>query len=141
MHIAKAETSCGRPLIEDVRFRDRIAQSELELIALEITTLRIASAESQKKGAPGPEASILKVKASELHQQITELQMQALGRYSLPWLPEALDATWRADAQLAGYPEYAPPLSGRYFNYRKTSIYAGSNEIQKNIICQMILGL
>ena len=139
--IAQAERCAGRPLIEDARFRDRMAQAELELMALEITTLRVISAERRKSGAPGPEASILKVKGSELQQQITELQMQALGPYSLPWLPEALDANWTADALLADYPEYAPPLSGRYFNFRKTSIYAGSNEIQKNIISQMILGL
>jgi len=139
--IARTESSGGRSLIEDVRFRDRIAQLELELTALEITTLRVISAERKKKGAPGPQASILKIKGSEIQQQITELQMQALGPYSLPWLPEALDVNWPLDPLLAGYPPYAPPLSGRYFNYRKTSIFAGSNEIQKNIISQLILGL
>ena len=140
-HIAATERSGGRALIEDARFRDRIAQAALELMALEVTVLRVISAERQKTGAPGPEASILKVKGSELQQQLMELQMQALGPYGLPWLPEALDAAWRPDALLAAYPEYAPPLSGRYFNFRKTSIFAGSNEIQKNIISQMILGL
>ncbi len=139
--IARMQRSGDRPLIEDVRFRDRIAQLELELMAMEITTLRVISTERKKNAVPGPEASILKVKASEIQQQITELQMQALGPYSLTWLPEALDANWQPDALLAGYPQYAPPLSGRYFNYRKTSIYAGSNEIQKNIISQLILGL
>ncbi|HXW65020.1 MAG TPA: acyl-CoA dehydrogenase family protein, partial [Burkholderiaceae bacterium] len=139
--IARTERSGGRSLIEDVRFRDRIAQLELELTALEITTLRVISAERKKKGAPGPQASILKIKGSEIQQQITELQMQALGPYSLPWLPEALDVNWQLDPLLAGYPPYAPALSGRYFNYRKTSIFAGSNEIQKNIISQLILGL
>ncbi|HYA65419.1 MAG TPA: acyl-CoA dehydrogenase family protein [Burkholderiaceae bacterium] len=139
--IANAERSGNRPLIEEARFRDRIAQAELELMALEITTLRVVSGERHKKGAPGPEASILKVKGSELQQQIVELQMQALGPYALPWVPEALDAHWHADDLLTGYPQYAPALSGRYFNFRKTSIFAGSNEIQKNIISQMILGL
>ena len=135
--IARKETSAGRPMIEDARFRDRIAQVELELMALEITNMRVLSAEKEKK-APGPEASILKIKGSEIQQAIAELQMQALGHYALPWLPEALDAAW------TGVPvgaDYVTPLSGHYFNYRKTTIYGGSNEIQKNIIAQMILGL
>ena len=138
--IARKETSAGRPMIEDARFRDRIAQVELELMALEITNMRVLSAEKEKKGghAMGPEASILKIKGSEIQQAIAELEMQALGHYALPWLPEALDAAW------TGVPvgaDYVTPLSGHYFNYRKTTIYGGSNEIQKNIIAQMILGL
>ena len=135
--IARKETSAGRPMIEDARFRDRIAQVELELMALEITNMRVLSAEKEKK-APGPEASILKIKGSEIQQTIAELQMQALGHYALPWLPEALDAAWTGEPVGA---DYAAPLSGHYFNYRKTTIYGGSNEIQKNIIAQMILGL
>ena len=67
-----------------------------------------------------------------------QLLMQAVGSYGLPYVPEELDAGW--SGELAG-PEYAAPLSGLYFNMRKTSIYSGSNEIQKNIISQMILGL
>ncbi len=142
--IARKETANGRPLIEDQRFRDRVAQVELELMALEITNLRVISTESAadgKKRAPGPEASILKIKGSEIQQMLTELQMQALGHYALPWIEEALDAGWPGDALMADYADHAAPLSGRYFNFRKTTIYGGSNEIQKNIISQMILGL
>jgi alkylation response protein AidB-like acyl-CoA dehydrogenase len=139
--IARRETASGRPLIEDQRFRDRIAQVELELMALEITNLRVISAEGEKKRAPGPEASILKVKGSEIQQMLTELQMQALGHYALPYIHEGLDAEWPGDTLMPGYADDAAPLSGHYFNYRKTSIYGGSNEIQKNIISQMILGL
>ncbi|MCX7168928.1 MAG: acyl-CoA dehydrogenase family protein [Proteobacteria bacterium] len=135
--IARSEVAGGRPLIEDQRFRDKIAQVELELMALEITELRVLSSEG-KQHAPGPEASILKIKGSEIQQMLTELLMQALGQYALPWLPEALDAGWQGEPVGA---EYAAPLSGHYFNYRKTTIYGGSNEIQKNIIAQMILGL
>jgi alkylation response protein AidB-like acyl-CoA dehydrogenase len=135
--IARAEKSNGRPLIEDQRFRDRIAQVELELMALEITNMRVLSADKEKH-APGPEASILKIKGSEIQQTLAELMMQALGHYSLPWLQEALDAGWQGEPVGA---DYAAPLSGHYFNYRKTTIYGGSNEIQKNIIAQMILGL
>ncbi|MDK9704285.1 MAG: acyl-CoA dehydrogenase family protein [Sulfuritalea sp.] len=139
--IAKKETANGRPLIEDQRFRDRIAQVELELMALEITNLRVISAEGEKKRAPGPEASILKIKGSEIQQMLTELQMQTLGHYALPWIDDALDADWAGDAMMEAYADHAAPLSGRYFNVRKTTIYGGSNEIQKNIISQMILGL
>jgi alkylation response protein AidB-like acyl-CoA dehydrogenase len=139
--LAKQESADGRPLIEDQRFRDRIAQVELELMALEITNLRVISAEGEKQRAPGPEASILKIKGSEIQQMLTELQMQALGHYALPYLPEALDADWKGDPMMPAYADDAASLSGHYFNYRKTSIYGGSNEIQKNIISQMILGL
>jgi len=139
--IARKETANGRPLIEDQRFRDRIAQVELELMALEITNLRVISAEGEKKRAPGPEASILKIKGSEIQQMLTELQMQALGHYALPWIDDALDADWTGDPLMDAYADHAAPLSGRYFNFRKTTIYGGSNEIQKNIISQMILGL
>ncbi len=135
--IARQEQSCGRPLIDDQRFRDRIAQVELELMALEITHLRVLAADQEKRG-PGPEASILKIKGSEIQQTLAELMMQALGHYALPWQRQALDPDWIGEA--VG-PDYAAPLPGHYFNYRKTTIYGGSNEIQKNIIAQMVLGL
>jgi len=135
--IARKELSGGRPLIMDQRFRDRIAQVELELMALEITNLRVLAADSEKRG-PGPEASILKIKGSEIQQTLAELMMQALGHYALPWQRQALDPDWTGEA--IG-PDYAAPLPGHYFNYRKTTIYGGSNEIQKNIVAQMVLGL
>ncbi len=135
--IARRETAHGRPLVEDQRFRDKIAQVELELMALEITNLRVISAEREKR-APGPEASILKIKGSEIQQSLSELMMQAVGHYALPYSPEALDAGWQGAPVGA---DYCAPLAGHYFNMRKTTIYGGSNEIQKNIISQMILGL
>jgi alkylation response protein AidB-like acyl-CoA dehydrogenase len=135
--IARAETSGGRKLIEQPRFRDRIAAVEIDLLALETLALR-ALALAQEDKAPGPEASLLKIKGSEIQQRLGELTMQALGPYALPYQPEALDAGW--NGKLAG-PDYAVPLTGQYFNLRKVSIYAGSNEIQHNIIAKMILGL
>ncbi|EIT70554.1 MULTISPECIES: acyl-CoA dehydrogenase family protein [Hydrocarboniphaga] len=138
--IASQERAGGRPLIENARFRDRIAQVELELMALEITNLRALCADAHDR-ASGIQASILKVKGSEIQQAIAELQMQALGPYAVPHLPEALDAQWRADPLMQqAYADYAPALTGHYLNLRKTSIYAGSNEIQKNIIAQLTLG-
>lgn len=133
--IARRETADGRPLIEDQRFRDKIAQLEMELTALEITNLRVVSAEQENR-APGPEASILKIKGSEIQQTLAELMMQAVGQYALPYRDEASDA----DTTAIG-PDYGARLARNYFNQRKTTIYGGSNEIQKNIISRMILGL
>jgi alkylation response protein AidB-like acyl-CoA dehydrogenase len=135
--IATSETVNGRPLIEDQRFRDKIARVEVDLMALEITNLRVISSDARGRG-PGPEASILKIKGTEIQQALSELMMEAVGIYAQPFLPEALDADWKGEP--AG-PDYAASTAGHYFNFRKASIYGGSNEIQKNIISQMILEL
>jgi alkylation response protein AidB-like acyl-CoA dehydrogenase len=121
--IAEAE---GR--LDDPLFAARIAQVEIDLMALEITNLRVLSAEGAKK-APGPEASILKIKGTEIQQAIAELMMQAVGAYALPF------------RQTDVGPDYAANLGTGYCNLRKLSIFGGSNEIQKNIISQMIMGL
>ena len=135
--LAASERSGGRPLIEDARFRDHIAELEVDLLALEFTVLRVLKDDGSKSN-PGPESSLLKVRGSEIQQALTELKMQALGEYALPFVPEALDAGWQGEPQ--GAAEWAA-ITGRYFNMRKTSIYSGSNEIQRNIIAQRILGL
>ena len=95
-------------------------------------------ASAERKGPPGPEASILKIKGTEIQQALTELMMETVGPYALPQLPDAWGDHWLGER--VG-PEYAAPLAARYFNYRKVSIYGGSNEIQRNIIAQQILGL
>lgn len=140
--IASTQRSGGAPLIEDVRFRDRIARIELELMALEITNLRVLSAVALENRAPGAESSLLKIKGSEIIQAIAELQMHALGHDSLPYVHEAFEIDWQGDPLFTEhYADYAPPLSAQYFNQRKTTIYAGSTEIQKNIISKLVLGL
>jgi alkylation response protein AidB-like acyl-CoA dehydrogenase len=135
--IASLETKNGKPLIKDPLFAARISQVEIDLTALEITNLRVLSAEAQRR-APGPEASILKIKGTEIQQAITELLTQAVGPYALPFRREAMAAGYQGDA--IG-PFYSVSLAANYLNMRKLSIYGGSNEIQKNIISQMILGL
>lgn len=136
--IARYQNSGSSSLLEDRAFRDRVTAVELEVMALEMTCLRIIVAD-QAGAHPGPEASILKVKSTELQQAVAELQMLALGPYALPYLRESLEPGWQPDALLAsGFPPFAGPLSGRYFNLRKTTIYGGSTEIQKNIIAQMM---
>jgi alkylation response protein AidB-like acyl-CoA dehydrogenase len=135
--IAATQKSNGRPLIEDARFRDKIAQVEIDLMALEITNMRVIAADAERK-APGPEASMLKVKGTDIQQMLTELMMQALGHDALPYQHDAMDISYKGP--LVG-PDYGVPATGHYFNYRKASIYAGSNEIQRNIISKMMLGL
>ena len=135
--VAAAEMSDGRPLSDDPRFRDKIATVEIDLLALEGTVLRILS--TQRAGqAPGPESSILKIKGTEIQQALTELLRQAVGYYASPFVEEALEDGWNEPP--IG-PAYAAPLAPRYFNWRKASIYGGTNEIQKNIIAKMVLGL
>jgi alkylation response protein AidB-like acyl-CoA dehydrogenase len=126
-HMAATNLRHDKPLIEDALFATRIAQVELELKALEITNLRVIFAE-EKQQAPGPEASILKIRGTEIMQRITELQVEALGARALI-----------ADAGGQQVGEEIPRAAETYLNQRKLTIFGGSNEIQRNIIAQMIL--
>ena len=135
--IASKEGSGGRPLIEDPLFRDKISKIEIDLMALEWTVLRVAAVEAEGE-APGPEASILKLRGTEIQQELTQLQMEAVGPNALPYLPMSIEDNWIGPK--VG-PEYATALASRYFNYRKVSIYGGTNEIQRNIISKRVLGL
>ncbi|CAN5386428.1 acyl-CoA dehydrogenase family protein [soil metagenome] len=124
-------------LIDDPFFARKIAELEIDLTALEYTELRTLAAENAGKG-PGPESSLLKIKGTEIQQRITELVLEAAGHYGSPYFrgfPEG------GDNALPIGPEYAHRAAPTYFNVRKTSIYGGSNEIQRNIIAKMVLGL
>ncbi|HSD44118.1 MAG TPA: acyl-CoA dehydrogenase family protein [Burkholderiales bacterium] len=132
--IAAREVRDGVPLTADPAFRRKIAEAEIDLLALEMTLLRVLSNRSR----PGPEASILKIKGTEVQQALTELMMEALGPAALPFSRRVIEEGGAA-GPLA--PDYAAPLAARYFNWRKASIYGGSNEIQRNIIAQQVLGL
>ena len=135
--IAAQELSDGAPLIEDPGFRDKLARVEIDLLALEFTELRILADEKAGRG-PGPESSILKIRGTEIQQAISELLIEAVGYHAYPYEPEALRDGWNEPS--IG-PDYAAPLAPHYFNWRKASIYGGTNEIQKNIIAKMVLGL
>ena len=135
--IAAQEQEGGEPLLQNPRFRDKIAALEIELMALEITNLRMIAAMRGGKG-PGPESSILKIKGSDIQQRLTELAMEAVGPYAMPFQREALAEGWNEEP--IG-PAYAAVTAPHYFNYRKVSIYGGSNEIQRNVIAKMMLGL
>jgi len=129
-------TADGRPLIESQRIRDRIARVEMDIMALEMLLLRVATASA---GANiGSEASILKIRGSEIQQTLAMLQMEVAGPYAWPFSPDWM----RADATEAGPgPEFAAASAGGYFDMRKTTIYGGSTEVQKNIIAKMLLGI
>ncbi len=138
--LAGLEQSAGRPLLADERFRAKIAAVEVELKALEMTQLRVVAAERTRNGnRPDPASSILKIKGSEIQQTISELLLEVVGPYALPdQIPHDDSERWNEPA--IG-PDWAGSLAPQYFNMRKTSIYGGSNEIQKNIIAKAILGL
>jgi alkylation response protein AidB-like acyl-CoA dehydrogenase len=110
--IAKSEG-----LWEDQRFRDEIAKLEIDIVALEV-------------------AGLLKIRGSEITQRVAELLMLAAGPMALPYVQEAMEAGWQGDQYLA----QCAPLASAYFNNRKTTIYGGSNEVQRNIVAQTVLG-
>jgi alkylation response protein AidB-like acyl-CoA dehydrogenase len=105
----------------DVRFRDRLSRVEVELMALEITNLRFLDRMRRTGQPPGADVSMLKIKGTEIQQALTELMMQA--------------------ADPAAHDEFSVAVRKKYLSMRKTTIYAGSNEIQRNIIAKMTLGL
>lgn len=135
--IARAERVDGGPLIEDRRFREKLADLEIQLATIDYTEMRVLAAESI--GAePGPEVSMLKLRGTEIQQRISELLLEAIGGAANPYVPEALSEGWNEEPIGAAH---AAGIAPHYFDWRKASIYAGSNEIQKNIMTKMVLGL
>jgi alkylation response protein AidB-like acyl-CoA dehydrogenase len=134
--VARDQRQDGRPLAEDPHFAARMARVEIDLMAMEIFNLRVVAAAGAGK-LPGAESSLLKIKGTEVRQEITDLLRRAVGPYAMPDLPEAFDEGWNGEAP---GPDYALPLARGYFNMRKSSIYGGSNEIQRNIVAKHLLG-
>jgi len=130
---------------DDTRFRDEIAKLDVEVVALEMLVLRVLSAEKTGKNSLDI-AGLLKIRGSEIQQRYSELMMLAAGPYSLPLIQEAMEAGWQGDAAagaLGGFPGGVvanAPLASTYFNMRKTTIYGGSNEVQRTIVSQVVLG-
>ena len=136
-NLASRRLKNGRPLLEDPSFSQRIAKVEIDLTAAAISNLRII-ASVEGGGVPGAESSMLKVKGTEIRQAINDLARRAIGPYALPFLEEEMNMDYEGDFLSD---KDAAPLSAQYFNNRKLSIFGGSNEIQKNIVSKMILGL
>jgi alkylation response protein AidB-like acyl-CoA dehydrogenase len=132
--VARVETANGRPLIENPLFAARIAQVEIDLMAMSTTNLRIISQASAGQ-APGVESSMLKVKGTIIRQEINDMMRRAVGPYAMPFASETVEG----DNDPIG-PDYAGPVSAQYFNNRKLSIFGGSNEIQRGIIAKVKMG-
>jgi len=132
--MARVEMSGGRPLIENPHFAARMAQVEIDLMAMSTTNLRIISKAAVGQ-APGVEASMLKVKGTIIRQEINDLARRAAGPYAMPFVSEEV----AGDNAPIG-PDYAGPVAAQYFNNRKLSIFGGSNEVQRGIIAKVKLG-
>ena len=129
--LAAHHTKNGKPILDDPRFRDRLTRVEVELMALEITNLRFLDQMRRSGKPPGADVSMLKIKGTEIQQAITELMMQAAGPLAQAYRPlDPMD-----------FDHFTARLAPRYCNMRKATIYAGSNEIQRNIIAKATLGL
>jgi alkylation response protein AidB-like acyl-CoA dehydrogenase len=135
--IAADSLKHGRPLMEDIRFRDKVAMIEMELLAHEWSLLRLIDQEGKRQSS-GVEASLLKIRGSEIQQRLTELIMECAGPYAVPFVPAALDGDEEADTANG---QLLNALAPHYLDWRKISIYGGSNEVQKNIIGKATLGL
>ncbi len=129
--IAKAEG-----MMDDPRFRDQVALLEVDIVALEMMVLRVLSADRSGKQTLDV-AGLLKIRGSEIQQRYTELMMLAGGPFSLPFIHEAMAAGWQGEYIGAAH---CAPLASHYFNTRKTTIYGGSSEVQRNIVAQTMLG-
>jgi alkylation response protein AidB-like acyl-CoA dehydrogenase len=134
---ARAELKRGKPLIEEPRFRDRIARLEIELLSHEWSLLRMISLQQSGKSVDR-EASILKIRGSEIQQDLGELLMECAGPYAVPFVPEALEIDY--DGETAGG-AFMNALAAQYFDLRKVAIYGGTNEVQKNLISKSVLGI
>jgi len=132
---AASQTRNGRPLAEEPHFAARLARAEIELENMKTTNLRVLAA-VESGGAPGAESSMLKIRGTEVRQELWSLLRRAMGPYARPFIEAAL-----IEGTDGVGPQAAATAAVRYFNNRKLSIFGGSNEIQKNIIAKMILGL
>ncbi len=126
-------------LWDDEAFRHKVASVEIELKALEMTQLRVVAAERDHGNTPNPASSILKIKGSEIQQATTELALQMAGPFALAYHDQEHEPPDGANDLPDGF-DWADTAAPEYFNYRKVSIYGGSNEIQRNIIAKMVLG-
>ncbi len=134
-HAAEVRTSTG-VLLDEPLVAARFAELEADIMALELTVLRVAG--GSKDGKPDPASSILKLRGSELEQAVSSLAVEVAGPMAQAWTP--VD-DFEPPAEDSLLPEWTTHAVPRYLNYRKASIYGGSNEVQRQIIATNILGL
>jgi acyl-CoA dehydrogenase len=138
-HIARTERRGDRPLIEDPLFAQRLAQMELEVRAIDMACLRVVQQGEGTSEGGWWIGSALKVRGTELQQQLTTLMMEALGDYGTVFYPEPMPGGL-PNLDLPG-PDYAPGIGADFFYHRACTIYGGSNEIQRGIIAKLALNL
>ena len=139
--IARSEAGPdGRALIQDPGFAAKIAEMEIRIAALDATEMKLFSSVSSGKSV-GAASSMLKCAGSEAQQAISELALEAVGAAGVPFVADSWAIVDGRSNDPFPVPDYAAAVAPAYFNYRKTSIYAGSNEIQRNIMAKMVLGL
>ena len=139
--IANLERSDGGgAMISDPDFRRKLSEVEIKVEALNATELRIFAGRGNGD-AMGAVSSMLKLEGSQMQQAITELALEAAGVYAQPFVRDTWEMLRPGGNTFRAGPDYAATIAPHYFNYRKTSIYAGSNEIQHNIMAKMVLGL
>jgi len=130
----------GGSMMSDPDFRKKLSEVEIKVEALNATELRIFSGRANGD-AMGAVSSMLKLEGSQMQQAITELALEAAGVYAQPFVRDTWEMLRPGGNTFRAGPDYAATIAPNYFNYRKTSIYAGSNEIQHNIMAKMVLGL
>lgn len=141
--LAASEYCMGRPMIEDRRFREKLAAVEVELKALEMTQLRLVAGEESdgRTGASDATASLLKIKGAEIQQATTELLVELAGPFAMPFVDderqEFVGDGWNGPFVT---PEWAARAAPTYFHWRKMSIYGGSDEIQRNVLARGLFG-
>ena len=123
-------------LKDDQLFMDKLNKVEIDLLSAEFTELRTLASISAG-GHPGPESSILKIGGTDLQQSLSDLYVEALGYYAHPFMSEE---DLKSNEKRIG-PDFAANVMPHYLNYRKVSIYGGSNEVQRNVIAKAVLGL
>jgi alkylation response protein AidB-like acyl-CoA dehydrogenase len=135
--LAASQMRKGKPLAQDPSFAARLARVEIELENMKTTNLRVIAAVAGG-GAPGAESSMLKIRGTQIRQEISALTRRAIGPFARPYVHAALDADYTGEQ---ADPRAAASAAAQYFNNRKLSIFGGSNEVQRNIISKMMLGL
>lgn len=132
--LAAAETRGNEPLLLEPTLLKEMAEVEADLDALEATEYRFLF-DPQSNGELGPESSILKIHGTLIRQRLTELTMRVAGPFAQETGTDLPSATPDAGRS------FAPWATRHYLNFRKISIYGGSNEIQRNIVAKAVLGL
>ena len=130
----------GQRMLDDPDFRKKLSEVQIKVEALNATELRVFAGRAAGE-AMGATSSMLKLEGSQMQQAITELALEAVGIYTQPFVQDTWDMLKPGGNTFRAGPDYAATIAPHYFNYRKTSIYAGSNEIQHNIMAKMVLGL